>query len=84
MDKKRLRNRKLPLIICAALFAGALLWNLLLGENGHQPDTSKASGTVVITEIMSNNRTYPELSGGPLDYVEIGNLTDRAVDISGY
>lgn len=40
--------------------------------------------SVLITEIMSNNRTYPDGAGKVLDYIEISNVTGKTVDVSNY
>lgn len=78
------RNRYLALAFCAILFIGSLGLYLLLGQEPINTDDLSAGEGVVITEIMSNNRTYPDGSGRVLDYIEIGNLTGEAVDISNY
>lgn len=67
-----------------ALFAGALGLYLLFGEEPPRGERQPVSGGVVITEIMSNNRTYPDGSGSVLDYVEICNQTGETVDISNF
>lgn len=78
------RRKLFPLIICAALFVGALIAHLLFGDTSQQANNAALEGSVMITEIMSNNKTYPDRSGKTLDYIEISNLTDKAVDISNY
>lgn len=84
MDRKDQRNSYLALLFCVLLFAAALGAYVLFGEETPQADDPSAGGGVVITEIMSNNRTYPDASGKVLDYIEICNLTGEAVDISNY
>ena len=84
MGSKVKRRELLPLIICAALFFLALEINFLVGEPFAKSEDSTLGSGVKITEIMSNNKTYPDRSGKVLDYIEITNLTDRFVDISNY
>ena len=74
----------LPLIICAVLFLAVLVLDLFLGQKPAKTEGHVSTGNVVISEIMSNNRTYPDPSGRPLDYVEISNLSGSVVDISNY
>ena len=74
----------LALLACVALFVGALGLYLLFGEETPSNDGQPVSGGVVITEIMSDNRTYPNGSGQLLDYVEICNQTGQMVDISNF
>ena len=84
MGSKVKRRELLPLIICAALFFLALEINFLVGEPFTQTEDSALGNSVKITEIMSNNKTYPDQSGKVLDYIEITNLTGGFVDISNY
>ena len=83
MEKKGW-SKLLPLIICAALFLIVLVLDLLLGQTPAKKDDTVFTGNVAISEIMSNNRTYPDLSGRPLDYIEITNPSGSTVDISNY
>lgn len=41
-------------------------------------------GQVVISEIMADNRTYPAPNGTCCDYVEVCNVSDAPVDLSGW
>ena len=83
MERKGLGSRW-PLIVCAVLFVAALGLNLLLEGKPADNDLPVATGNIVITEIMSDNRTYPDGSGRLLDYIEISNLSGASVDISNY
>ena len=72
------------LLLCVLLFALALVVTVLF-EGGPSQDTDTAAGSgVVISEIMSYNRTYPDKQGKVLDYIEICNLSGKSVDISNY
>jgi hypothetical protein len=84
MKKKGWNRQMLPLIICAVLFLAVLILDLFLGQKPAKTEGHVSTGNVVISEIMSNNRTYPDPSGRPLDYVEISNLSGSVVDISNY
>lgn len=84
MNAKEKKNGYLPLILCAALFFGALLIHILLEAPAQQAQTAQQTGGIAITEIMPSNRTYPAPSGMALDYIEISNLTGQSVDISNY
>ena len=83
MEKKGW-SRLLPLIICAVLFLIVLVLDLLLGQTPAKKDDTVFTGNVAISEIMSNNRTYPDPSGKILDYIEVTNLSGSTVDISNY
>lgn len=74
MQKKQMR---LAFIFCIVLFAVALAVNALFAQ-------PSAQGAVVISEVVANNRTCPAPNGNYLDYIEVRNLSDGPVDISGY
>ena len=84
MTGKRQKSGVLPLIVCIVLFACALGGYFLFGDETPQTGEPADKGGVMITEVMSNNRTYPDRNGKVLDYVEITNLTGKSVDISNY
>lgn len=84
MERKERDRSLLALVFCVILFAAALGLYVLFGEETPQADDPAAGSGVVITEIMSSNRTYPDGSGRVLDYIEICNPTAEAVDISNY
>ena len=78
-------NRKksfLALLLCVILFAGAIMGAMYFTQ-GSEGDEDTAN-PIVMSEILASNRTYPNASGQYLDYVEIHNTTDSAIDISGY
>lgn len=72
------------MIVCAALFLGVLLLDIILGGKPANTDSPMAAANVVISEIMSDNRTYPDGTGKAVDYIELCNLSGGAVDISNY
>ena len=87
MAKKKKKSRQgnyLPLVICAALFLAALLIYVFSGDASRQAGDPAVEGGVRITEIMADNRTYPDSAGRAADYIELTNLTANAVDISNY
>lgn len=71
----------LALLACIVLFAGAVFLATMFS-----PDSLGITGSspVVISEILASNRTYPDEQGQFLDYIEIHNISDSPVDISGY
>ncbi len=70
----------LAAILCLLLLIAVVAVGSMLGGAG---DVS-AGGSIVISEIMSNNRLCPDKNGQLLDYIELYNPSDRAVDISNY
>lgn len=48
------------------------------------PADSPGNTTVIITEVMSRNETYPDAQGQFFDYIELHNPGSSPVDISGY
>ena len=73
-------KRTLSLIICIGLFVAAVAGYLLFG--GSRQSASPSAGGVRVTEIMADNKTYFDPNGKALDYIEVSNLTDKAVDIT--
>ena len=72
----------LALLACIVLFAAAVVLTLFLS-----PDTmgnSQNGSPIVLSEILASNRTYPAPNGQFLDYIEVCNISDSPVDISGY
>lgn len=51
----------LPLIVCTVLFVGALVAYLLFGDTSPQANDPALEEGVLITEILSNNKTIPML-----------------------
>ncbi|MBQ4600251.1 MAG: lamin tail domain-containing protein [Oscillospiraceae bacterium] len=81
-----MNNKKIlpALLICILLFAVALALAVLFPSGETAPAGTVANSDVVISEIMSSNRTYPNAQGKQLDYIEIQNLSNKQIDISGY
>ena len=74
MEKKKIR---VAFLFCIVLFAVALVVSLLFAK-------PSAQGGIVINEVVASNRTCPAPNGAYLDYIEVRNLSDSPVDISGY
>ncbi len=72
----------LTAVLCLLLVAGVVIAGTFFGAPATQTDT--AAGTVILSEIMSNNRLYPNIQGQILDYIELHNPTTNPVDISNY
>lgn len=81
MDKKKIWP---AFALCIVLFAAALVMSALFSDKENKtPGTASTSG-IVISEVMTSNRTYPNPEGKHLDYIEVHNLTGEPVDISNY
>ena len=81
MDKKK---QQIALIICVGLFAVCSLLSLLFSKKGTTEWADASGSSVVISEILPSNRTYPTQDGQHLDFIELHNLSSNAVDISGF
>ncbi len=81
MERKRIW---LTAALCLVLVVGVIVAGTLFGEPSSQPSQGSDAGTVILSEIMSNNRLCPDAQGQILDYIELYNPSDRAVDISNY
>ncbi len=75
---------KRALLVCAGLFLAALLLSFFLSRDDVGEFHGDGSGHIVLSEILSSNRTYPTPSGEYLDFIEVRNLTATPTDISGY
>lgn len=81
MEQKKLRT---ALVVCLVLFvAGCLLSGLLSKIDANEWGDSE-SGQIIISEVLSSNRTYPTPDGQFLDFIEVHNLSANAADISGF
>ena len=72
----------LALLACIVLFIGALVFSLAFS-----PDSTGEGGTgspIVLSEVLASNRTYPAPNGQFLDFIEVQNVSDMPIDISGY
>ena len=81
MENKKLRA---AFAVCAALFVVALVVITVLSRYNKAESAGDIQGRVVLSEILASNRTYPNADGRLLDFIELRNLTDGPVDISGY
>lgn len=84
-----MQKRKLWILLCLCivLFIGALLLSTLYRDDPgpeDEPQDPTAVSAVVINEIMASNRTYPGHEGKYLDYIELRNLSNVAVDLTNY
>lgn len=78
------RQKKLSLLICLGLFLIALMLSFLLSRDDVGDFHGGGTGHIVLSEILSSNRTYPTENGDYPDYIELRNLTATPTDISGY
>jgi len=78
------RQKFMALLLCAAMFAAALMLSFFLSRDDVGDFHGVGTGHIVLSEILASNKTYPNAAGGYLDYVEIRNLTATPTDISGY
>lgn len=74
------KKQKIGLLVSLGLFALALLLASLFAGTGADGKGS----TIIISEVMASNRTYPAPNGKFLDYIEVRNVSGTAMDISGY
>lgn len=71
----------------AAFLTCVILFCLVLGivtVMSRADSSEDSSPRIIISEVLSNNRTCPAPNGAFLDFIEIHNTTDSPVDISGY
>ena len=55
-----------------------------LAFSGQEDGDGFSTQPIVLSEILAGNRTYIAPNGLYLDYVEVRNISDSPVDISGY
>jgi len=71
------------LLGCVGLFLAALL--LIIYTSKRRGDRLQPGrDAIAISEVVADNRTYPSPDGRYLDFVEICNLSDETVDLSGF
>ena len=78
-------NRKkliLALVACIVLLAGAIAVSVFFTQQNGEDLMN--SNPITISEVLASNKTYPAANGQFLDYIEIQNISDSPVDISGY
>ena len=81
VNQKAKRAFKAVAVLFALVLVAALVLSLVLSSGSAMPG---AKGSVVLSEVMASNRAYAAPNGQYLDYIELRNLTDSPVDISGY
>lgn len=72
----------LALLTCIVLFAGAVMFSLYFSQDPNSD--SENTNPIILSEILASNLTYPAPNGQYLDFVEIRNISDSPMDISGY
>lgn len=70
--------------VCVILFALALLVSLCLPDRSAKTVSESGNSTVVLSEIVADNCVYPAADGRYLDFIELCNRGEIAVDISGW
>lgn len=81
MERKKLLG---ALVLCLLLFVSACFLSTVLSLDDTVIWEHSQGGQVVLSEVMSGNRTYPGPNGEYLDFIEVRNLSGESVDISGY
>ncbi len=81
MERKKTRG---ALLLCLILFVSACVLSTVLSLDDTAVWDHEQGGQVVLSEVMSANRTYPAPNGDYLDFIEVRNLSADPVDISGY
>lgn len=81
MERKKIWG---ALVLCLILFASACFLSRVLSLDDTTVWEHAEGGQVVLSEIVSGNRTYPGPNGEYLDFIEVRNLSGESVDISGY
>lgn len=72
----------LALLACIVLFAGAVLFSLYFSSEDE--NSGENTNPIILSEILASNLTYPAPNGQYLDFVEVRNISDSPMDISGY
>lgn len=78
------RKTRIALLVCVVLFAAGCVFSLFFSRDDTEEWTHAEGGSIVLSEIMASNRTYPAPDGRYLDYIELHNLSGSPVDLSGY
>lgn len=74
----------LAFLVCLAMFAAALAVSFLFSRDDTGDFQGSGSGHIVLSEILTSNKTYPDANGLYLDFIEVRNLSASPTDISGY
>jgi len=79
-----LKSTRIPLLIALGVLCAAVVIVLILTQQSGSPAAS-AAASLRLNEVMASNKgAVPDENGEYPDWVEIQNLTDTALDISGY
>lgn len=81
MERKKLWG---AMLLCLILFVSACFLSSVLSWDDTAVWEHQQGGQVVLSEIVSGNRTYPGPNGEYLDFIEVRNLSGDPTDISGY
>lgn len=73
-------SKWLAVAVCLLLFVGTWLLTTLFSRQG----STAGESPIVLSEIVAANRTYPAPDGQFLDFIEVHNVSENTVDISGY
>ena len=79
MERKKIL---LTTAISIVLVAAVILFGTMLGNPPAQNGAQQLS--IVISEVMSRNESYPDAQGQFWDYIELYNPAGSPIDISGY
>lgn len=72
----------IALLVCIVLFVAAAFLSVFF--SGTDATAESGESPIVLSEILASNRTYPAPNGQFLDFVEVQNVGDSPMDISGY
>ena len=78
------KKQKIAALVCLVLLIAGCLFSSLFSKTDSSEWGEAEGNQIVISEILSSNRTYPGPEGQLLDFIEVHNLSANAVDISGF
>ena len=78
------KKQKIAALVCLVLLIAGCLFSALFSKTDSSEWGEAEGNQIVISEILSSNRTYPGPEGQLLDFIEVHNLSANAVDISGF
>lgn len=81
MDQSKIRK---ALVVCVILFIAALIVSGVISNKETAQVEATATSNIVISEVLADNGRYPAPNGAYLDFVEVRNISENPVDISGY
>lgn len=77
-------QKKQAFKLCVALFICALVVSFLFSRDDTGDFQGNVSGHIILSEVLSSNKTYPDADGLYLDFIEVRNISPNPTDISGY